>query len=457
MLRAGEALYQHLRAQFAEARCYGIFCGAGNNAGDGYVLAHLLKEAGLQVIVYTLIEATHLKGEALQAYTAYSTQGGQVHNYHGQPLAAVDVWIDALLGIGLTREVSGLYWSAIAALNQMPQPIVAIDIPSGIHADTGKAMPIAVRAAYTLTFIGLKQGLLTGDAPEYCGELALATLDTSATIYTQIRTTITRLCYQPLPKRHRCTHKGHFGHVLVIGGAAGFSGAVLLAAEAALRVGSGLVSIATRAEHAAVLNILRPEIMCHAVNETQQLIALIHKASVIAIGPGLGQSPWAQALFAQAILSDKPLIIDADALNLLAQAPRTTPLTTCIITPHPGEAGRLLKQTTANIQQDRYASVQNLQQQYGGVVVLKGAGTLIADSQGIAVASVGNPGMASGGMGDVLTGVIAGLLAQGLPLNSAAQQGVMLHGLAADQAALESGERGLLASDLMPYLRRMVN
>jgi ADP-dependent NAD(P)H-hydrate dehydratase / NAD(P)H-hydrate epimerase len=242
---------------------------------------------------------------------------------------------------------------------------------------------------------------------------------------------------------------------LVIGGDRGYSGAARMAAEAALRVGAGLVSVATHPEHASLLNITRPELMCHGVENAEQLSHLLEKANAIVIGPGLGQSKWAAELFIAAIKSAKMLVVDADGLNLLAHVPKNQP--NWILTPHPGEAARLLHSSSNDVQYDRYASAAAIQAKYGGIAILKGAGTIIASGDDIAVSSTGNPGMASGGMGDVLSGVIAGLLAQGVSHKDSAQQGVYLHGMAADLAAEQGGERGLLASDLMPYLRQLVN
>jgi ADP-dependent NAD(P)H-hydrate dehydratase / NAD(P)H-hydrate epimerase len=222
-----------------------------------------------------------------------------------------------------------------------------------------------------------------------------------------------------------------------------------------LRVGAGLVSIATRSSHASLMAINRPELMCHGVENAEQLMPLLAKATVIAIGTGLGQSEWAMELLTAVLSAQKPLIVDADALNLLARHPEMN--AHWILTPHPAEAARLLNCTTAEIQQDRFAAVSALQAKYQGVAILKGTGTLIASKERIAVSTTGNAGMASGGMGDVLTGVLAGLVAQGLNLAQAAQQGVYSHGYAADVAAQADGERGLLASDLMPYLRRGIN
>ncbi len=248
--------------------------------------------------------------------------------------------------------------------------------------------------------------------------------------------------------------KGHFGHVLVVGGDFCMSGAARLAGEAAARAGAGLVSVATHAEHAAIISAAVPELMCHGVEDSASLMPLLRRASVVAIGPGLGKSPWAQALLGVMLQSDLPMVVDADALNLLAIEPAKKD--NWILTPHPGEAARLLGQTVEEVQSDRTAAAIELQKKYGGVVVLKGAGTVVVDSEEvIGICGEGNPGMASGGMGDVLTGVIAGLLAQGLSLSQAARLGVCLHARAGDSAA-EEGQRGLLASDLFPFIRRLV-
>ncbi|MCK4587669.1 MAG: NAD(P)H-hydrate dehydratase [Gammaproteobacteria bacterium] len=248
--------------------------------------------------------------------------------------------------------------------------------------------------------------------------------------------------------------KGQFGHVLVVGGESGMSGAARLAGEAAARSGAGLVSLATRVEHAAIISSAVPELMCHGVEDRQALMPLLHRATVVAIGPGLGQSQWAQSLFGVLLQSDLPMVVDADALNLLAVEPMKRD--SWILTPHPGEAARLLGNTVEEVQSNRAAVAVELQKKYGGVVVLKGAGTVVVDSEGVmGICGEGNPGMATGGMGDVLTGVIAGLLAQGASLSQAARLGVCLHARAGDLAA-EEGQRGLLASDLFPFVRRLL-
>jgi NAD(P)H-hydrate epimerase len=258
-----------------------------------------------------------------------------------------------------------------------------------------------------------------------------------------------------LQPRARDSQKGDFGHVLIMGGAPGYSGAVLLAAEAALRVGAGLVSIATHPDHAGMLTVFRPEIMCHGIDSGESLAALIAKATVLVLGPGLGQSAWSQMIFNQVFLSEKNMIVDADGLNLLAN--QSIKKANWILTPHPGEAGRLLKKSTQEIQQDRVSAVSLLQKKYDGWIVLKGAGTLVAGPDGQPdICMAGNPGMATGGMGDVLSGVLGGLVAQHVPLNIAAKLGVMVHATAGDLAA-KTGERGMIASDLMCYLRDIVN
>jgi NAD(P)H-hydrate epimerase len=313
----------------------------------------------------------------------------------------------------------------------------------------------AVKADYTVSFIGLKQGMFTGSAAEYCGNIIFSSLDISKNVYQQVdfASRLIRQCC--LPKRHRCAHKGNYGHVLVVGGDAGFTGAIRLAAEASLRIGAGLVSIATRKIHSSFINIGRPELMCYGIEKSDELIPLLAKASVVVIGPGLGQSQWAKALFAQVVTCKKPLLIDADGLNILAN--NLMHHDDWVLTPHPGEAARLLSCSTIEIADNRFEAVSQLQKKFGGVAVLKGAGTLINNGKETLVSTTGNPGMASGGMGDTLAGMIAGLIAQNMALDVAAWSAVYLHGKAADLCARENGEKGLLASDLMPYIRKLVN
>ena len=260
-----------------------------------------------------------------------------------------------------------------------------------------------------------------------------------------------------LPPRQRDAHKGDMGHVLIMGGASGFGGAALLASEAAARLGAGKVSLATAPEHVTACLTYRPEVMVHGVRGATGLGDLLDQAGVLVVGPGLGQGAWGQGLLQAALTASRPLVVDADGLNLLATHFSGLRRDDWILTPHPGEAGRLLACSTAQVEVDRPAAARALQQRYGGVIVLKGAGTLVAGPGGMAVCPYGNPGMASGGMGDVLSGMLGALLAQGLPLEKAARVGVVVHALAADLAVRETGERGLLAADLASYARILVN
>lgn len=455
MRKAGHAVFQCIQTKWTAARALRVYCGSGNNAGDGFVIARLGLDAGWNVRAIGVGDPAKLRGDALRAYQDYLQAGGLLEPWSAEPAQQDAVIVDALLGTGLDREVSGNYADAIAAINRAGLPVVAVDMPSGLNADTGNAMGHAVKADCTVTFIGLKQGLFTGQAAEHVGDIIFDDLAVPDRVFQNIAAHAELICHKPMPPRPRCAHKGDMGHVLVVGGDLGFSGAARMAGEAALRIGAGLVTVATRKAHAGLLNLHRPELMCHGVESADELLPLLDKADVLALGPGLGQGAWGKALFEAVLALEKPLVLDADGLNLLAEAPVSK--AHWILTPHPGEAGRLLHNGTASVQADRFAAVAALRAQYGGVAVLKGAGSLVASAARIGVATPGNPGMASGGMGDVLTGVIAGLLAQGLPSIDAAEQGVYLHGRAADLAAAQAGERGLLATDLFPFLRQLVN
>ena len=311
-----------------------------------------------------------------------------------------------------------------------------------------------------MTFIGLKPGLYTSKGPEYCGEVVCDPLAVPANFFERVSPYAELLEWKSIrhlfPRRARTAHKGDYGHVLVVGGDYGMGGAVRMAAEAALRVGAGLVSVATRPEHVSVVNCSCPEIMCHQLERDSDLDPLIKKATTIVAGPGLGKTDWSKALLKKILLTDHLKVLDADALNLLSEQPSQND--NWVLTPHPGEASRLLDVSSQAIQDDRFSAADDIQKRYGGVVVLKGVGTLVKGKDRLyKVCPAGNPGMATGGMGDILSGVIGGLMAQGLSLQDAAEAGVMIHSVAADRAAAEGGERGLLATDLMNYLRELVN
>lgn len=459
MQRAGAALAREVDGGWPAETTVCIVCGPGNNAGDGYVLARLLLQAGRVVQLIALADRQRLGGDARRAADDYAAAGGVIMAFAAE-LPSAGLLVDALLGTGLDRDVSGEYRRVIEAVNRHPAPVLAVDIPSGLHADSGRQLGAAVLATTTVTFIGRKRGLYTGRGVHCAGRVVFDGLGVPDDIYAEVSAGVQLLRRAPLgvlrDARAADAHKGDFGHVLVVGGAPGMAGAPRLAAEAAARCGAGLVSVATDAAHAAVLNSGRPELMVRAVDTGDTLAALLARATHVVVGPGLGQSAWSRRLFEQVLDSGLPLVVDADALNLLASDPLQRP--DWVLTPHPGEAARLLQTTTAEVQQDRFAALQALQARFGGVAVLKGAGSLVAAAdQPWRLCALGNPGMASGGMGDVLGGVIAALWAQGLPALAAACSGVCVHALAADRLAAESGQRGLLASDLIPAIRRVLN
>lgn len=466
MHRAALFSYQQLKERWPEAKSITVICGGGNNAGDGYVLAGLAKEEGKSVQVFHLVEPSKLKGDASTAYQYLLKNNVETSEYTGQDLSNSDVLVDALFGTGLDRDVEGEFYNVINSINSMQVPVMAIDIPSGLNANNGCIMKIAINAQMTTTFIGLKKGMFTNNGLQCSGEIKFNDLDIPEEVYTKLEIghqTIQRLelndLIHVLKPRQKNAHKGKFGHVLVVGGDEGYLGAARMAAEAAARVGAGLVSIATRKSHAGLLSTVRPEIMSQGVESVDELIPMLEKANVIIIGPGLGQSTWAKSLLARVLESDLPLVIDADALNLLADgfSEQDQASSKWVLTPHPGEAARLLNSDSKTIQSDRYKSIHSLHEDYPGPIVLKGSGSLIADTNGnLFVCDAGNPGMASGGMGDVLSGVIAGIIAQDIEINHATKLGVCLHANAGDLAA-KAGERGLMAMDLMPHLRNLVN
>lgn len=464
MERAGAAAYNVMQKLWPRARRVAVLCGVGNNGGDGYIVARLAAAAGMRVVIYQVGDHSRLKGDALTAFERLEGSHIDIHPFdEGHTLELFDVVIDSMLGTGLSGEVKAEWRLAIDTLNSIVRGrphVLAIDIPSGLDANNGSILGSAVRADATITFIGMKQGLLTGAGPAYCGELFFNDLKVPYQVYNNVPVSSVRIELDDyasfLQPRERDSHKGDFGHVLIVGGDHGMSGAARLAAEAAARCGAGLLSVATRARHAHVLNQGRPELMCHAVEDVRDLSPLLDKASVVGIGPGLGQSEWSQAMLARVLETDLPLVVDADALSLIAREPCSS--SRWILTPHPGEAARLLGCSTPEIQQDRFAAATKIQAQYQGICILKGAGTIVATAgQPPALCTDGNPGMASGGMGDVLTGIIASLIAQQLPLAEAAALGVSLHACAADRSAQFDGERGMLASDLFPHLRALMN
>lgn len=468
MERAGAAAFQCITQQRPDARTLSAIAGRGNNGGDAYVVGRLALEAGWDVRLYPSNPGSPPRGDAAVAQERYLAAGGAILEFIPEDFEAVEILVDGLFGTGLDREIEGRDALIIEAANRYRErgfghatnrrSVIALDIPSGLHANRGSILGTAIRADLTITFVQPKAGLFTGMGPSCAGKVHVSSIG--------IDTDILRLhkpCAEltgwiqsaPLP-RPRESHKGSFGHVLIVGGAPGYSGAVRLAGEAALRTGAGLVSVATHPDHAYALNQGRPELMVRGVENTQDLESLLAKATVVAIGPGLGQASWGKDLLDRVLETPLPLVVDADALNLLGDPPeRSAPW---VLTPHPGEAARLLGQSSRDIQENRFAAALALSERFAASVVLKGAGSIIAARDRLPrVIPLGNPGMASGGMGDVLTGVISALMAQGLDSFDAATLGAILHGGAADALTHEEGERGLLALDLPPKIRLLLN
>lgn len=458
MSRAADATFDSMINHWPEPELVQVLCGTGNNGGDGFLVADLAHKRGIKTIVLQVGASDKISGDALLARNQALANGVDIQPFEDGAVLSLGVVVDALLGTGLGGDVRGDYLEAITEVNAAGASVVAVDIPSGLCADTGRVLGQAIKADMTVTFIGLKRGLFALEAMDYTGDLQFADLSVPSEVYQQVPADCRRLelelLLEELRPRPATAHKGMYGTVLVIGGDYGMAGAAAMAAEAALRCGAGLVKVATRPEHVSALVARAPEVMPLGVESGDELEPLLASADVLVVGPGLGQSPWSEYLLQAAVASGKSMVLDADGLNMLAGG-KVKARDGMIITPHPGEAGRLLSCSTAEVQADRFAAARALQQQTGAVVVLKGNGSLIAGDGQLLLSDYGNPGMATGGMGDVLGGVIASLLAQGLEPVAASVLGVCLHGAAGDIAA-EEGMRGLLATDLIPWLRELL-
>mgnify|MGYP001161312415 FL=1 len=480
MRRAGAACLHVVRKRWPLTAHLVVFVGAGNNGGDGYVIAALAIELGMTSEVLYLSPPDQLAGDAVRAYQMAVGVGAEIQPFVEAAFAARGhqpntLLVDAMLGTGLNRPVSGDYIHAIRAMNACQAPVLAVDVPSGLNADTGEPFNEAVSAAQTITFIAIKQGLLTGSALNHIGDLCFDDLGLPEALYSHAQAPFPKVkridinsVLGGLSPRPPASHKGKCGHVMVIGGDKGYGGAPLMAAEASLRSGAGLVSVVSRSEHRAGVLARRPELMMHGTEDNDfDFDRLLPRASVFVIGPGLGLGAWGEELLRICLQTASkksiPVIIDADALTLLARnSANYMPIKkdTWILTPHPGEAARLLNVAASKIQLNRFAAIRTLQDDWGGSCLLKGSGSLISNAVEpnlIELCSEGNAGMATAGMGDILTGVIAALLAQGLPPAQALSYAVCIHGEAADLCAGVSGQKGLLATDLLSQIRHLIN
>ncbi|WP_027854728.1 bifunctional ADP-dependent NAD(P)H-hydrate dehydratase/NAD(P)H-hydrate epimerase [Marinobacterium litorale] len=463
MQRAAQAAWAVLQQYWPGVRRVTVICGGGNNGGDGLVVAGLAAQAGLDVQLVVVGEgyASRLQNEARDAWNWLSSTEVSAEPWVSGMEFRGELIVDALLGIGLKGEVRGDAATVIAQLNRSGIDIFSIDTPSGLCADSGRVLGCAVKATRTLTFIALKQGLFTHEGVDHTGELLFDGLLLPEDVFEEVPVSAFRTddedLRELLPPRERSAHKGCYGHLLVIGGDQGMGGAPLMAAMAALRSGAGLVSLATRPEHCLAALVKVPEVMAHGVESADELEPLLASADAVVVGPGLGKADWGCELLGAALASGKPLVVDADALNLIAGADAPVQEADWIMTPHPGEAARLLGVSTDQIQSNRFEQAREIQARFGGVTVLKGAGSLTCDGDVIHLCSDGNPGMATAGMGDTLSGIIGALLAQRLDPVDAARLGVMVHARAADRVALQRGSRGLLATDLLEQLPMVIN
>lgn len=468
MQTAARSAFRQLLRRWPHARHVLVLCGTGNNGGDGYVLASLAVRHGLKVKCLALTDPARLQGDALNAWLLASAQEVETclssqltDNQLAAWLQHTDVVVDAMLGTGLQAAPRGEFARVIALCNQAAVAVLALDVPSGLNASSGAAAGDVISADATVTFIGLKAGLFTGQGPAVCGEVVFEDLGIAQHLKNCNEPLLaTRAdwhsCAARIPRRVANAHKGHFGHILVVAGDYGFGGAALLVAQAAARSGAGLVSLATRPEHVTAALSRCPSVMSHGVMQGSELAPLLAAATVIVCGPGLGQGVWGQQMLQQVLVCNKPQVLDADALNLMA-GEVSVAVDQRILTPHPGEAARLLGVSVAEVEADRLAAAKQLQAQYGGSIVLKGAGTVIAGANGqLTLVNGSNPGMACGGMGDVLAGITAGLWGQMADPNQVAISATALHLAAANSAAEQFGFMSLQPTDVIDSLAKVL-
>ena len=461
MERAGLATAELVRRVAGDrAKRIVVLAGPGNNGGDALIAARHLKRWWFDVQVVFAGKAAELKADAKAAFDAWAAAGGTVSNKipadYGWQLA-----IDGLFGIGLQRELDDQHADLVEQLNQSSNPVIAIDVPSGIDADSGQVMGVAVRADHTITFLGLKAGLHTLDGPDHAGEIHLESLGADEAPLPDGHGYLIgdEVIASALPARPLNSHKGRYGDVVIIGGANGMVGAALLAGRAALKLGAGRVLVGMLGNGPAV-DFAQPDVMIRSVEELLER----QGSGAIVVGPGLGQSDVARHVLSRAMTVDAPMVLDADALNLLAESSELKAIVhgrdrATLLTPHPAEAARLLTVETDWIQNDRIAAAQQIASEFEACVVIKGCGSVCAFPEGTwCINTSGNPGMATAGMGDVLAGILGALLGQGATAHNALLAGIHVHGLAADELIANGiGPVGLTASETIDAARSAWN
>lgn len=461
MQTAASAAFRHLVQRWPQRQPILVLCGRGNNGGDGYLVAASAARHGMAVRVITARESDHLSGDARTAWQKAVNDGVAIDIWSdldaaGQRSAFRDAGliVDALLGTGATGAPRAPYDELINAANGAGCPVLAIDVPSGLDATTGVVAGPAIQATLTVTFIAMKTGLLSGQGAACCGDIEFEPLLDPALAGQAGQAVAARRfdwagLGSRLSRRPATAHKGLFGHVLIVGGDRGFGGAGLLAAEAAARCGAGLVTLATRPEHVAPALARCPSLMVQGVTHGSELAGLLAAADTIVCGPGLGRGAWGQQMLQQVLAAKSPRVLDADALNLMAERVPAQSATQ-VLTPHPGEAARLLGCSVRDVEADRLDAADRLQQRFGGTVLLKGAGTVVTGGESVPwVLSGANAGMATGGMGDVLSGMIGAMLGQEPSMEQAVLLAASLHLACANEASRRLGLRGLLPMDLI--------
>ncbi|WP_421132752.1 NAD(P)H-hydrate dehydratase [Alteromonas sp. A079] len=460
MQRAGDIIFEQCQERLPNSDVYLIVVGQGNNAGDGYVAAINAKLAGKKVYVCAVQPERTLEGDAGTAQSRWLDLGGKISAFDSALLEKADVVIDALLGTGINSYIRNEFAQVIDAINASTTPIVSVDVPSGLDANTGQSLGRCVQADVTVTFVGIKPGLVTGAGKQSCGKLVYADLGIGKAFQSLARACATMLNiehFKGMGPRDIHSHKGTYGRLLCVGGNRGTAGAIRLAGEAALRSGAGMVRVFTHTSSVVQVSAGRPELMV----SDSDLAAALDWATCVVIGPGLGQDDWAEETFQLTMKycqqHNKPMVIDADALNLLCKQSTAFTIENSILTPHAGEAARLLGVSIDDVEGDRFNYARQCAQRYHAVCVLKGAGTLIDNERKTWVCRHGNPGMATAGSGDVLSGILGALLAQGVTVDIAAKYGVTLHAKAGDDIAQTYGQRGMIASDLFDAVRALIN
>ena len=452
MKRAGFAAFQWAKQEFTQGQRVYVLCGAGNNGGDGFAFAQYAHLAGWQVDVGLVVSPAQVKSnESVTLLSELASLGVMPKPYDPAVCARADLVVDALLGIGARSPLSSDLLSTISSVNAFQKPVLALDVPSGLNADTGSHLGDAIRAQFTMTFLTHKPGLVSADGADYAGEVLVEHLGIPESLYAELRP-VSKLLHvaqteQKLVTRKKNSHKGEYGQALIVGGDEGMLGSVMLAAQSCAYAGAGIVRVVTRSEYAPMVTVKCPEVMAYG---DRNVTDLIERSTVVAVGFGLSNNAWSNQLWQQVLLSDKPKVVDAGALRLLAAQPSYRD--DWILTPHPGEAAALLGISTKEVQSDRLAAVVALQEKFGGVVVLKGNGTLVYDGKEAQICDFGDGAMSTAGMGDVLAGMITALVAQGLSLSKAAVQGVMLHAKAGEQLAQQQSV--VMASQVSERVRQ---